>query len=211
MMRWDLVNELLAHARVADDAETSFLEIGVGDGECARRVRAKVKFGIDPAPHPRATRGCYDVLFVEESDAALPKLKKEPCFDVALVDGLHHAEQVLHDVRGALAVSRFVVMHDCNPKTELAQRVPRATKVWNGDCWKAMVALRMDPELTAFTIDADHGLGVVCARGTLPIDLVPSQLSRHGRVLTWETLEAYRAEWLGLITVDHWRSILVPT
>ncbi len=108
--------------------------------------------------------------------------------DVALVDGLHTYEQSLRDVQNCLKYLNpggVIVMHDCNPLNEamawrttttidevkaLARKgeVPGWNNVWNGDVWKAVLHLRKEhPELNTFTLDLDHGLGVVSKR---PVD-----------------------------------------
>jgi SAM-dependent methyltransferase len=195
LARWDVLNELL---------ETSdrgrFLEIGVQAGVCGSRIRAREKWGVDPEPRALA-RTKYARFFQCTSDEFFEDLPAKETFDVVFIDGLHHAEQTMRDAEHALkhlAPEGVIVLHDCNPQTELAQRVPRETGVWNGDCWKTLVRLRQRQDLQAFTIDADHGLGIVVrAPNPEPLREVPA-------VLTYATLERDRERLIGLVPPVGW-------
>lgn len=195
LQRWDVLNEFLAFTE-----ERRYLEIGVQSGHLARRVEAFMKTGVDPEPK-RGAEGKYDRFYRGPSDDFFVLLDADTRFDVVLVDGLHHADQVLRDVENALRHipdDGVIVLHDCNPQTELAQRVPRVTGVWNGDCWKAMVALRQRTDLDAFTIDADHGIGVVRKRpNPNPLQDVPERLD-------YPALVADRRRLLGLVSPLEW-------
>jgi len=201
LMRWDVLNEILDVTE-----QRRFLEIGVQAGACGARVSASPKWGVDPCPKGSAGNR-YRKLFRGTSDAFFESLDPAQRFDAVLVDGLHHADQVLRDVENALrhlAPGGFIVLHDCNPQSEIAQRVPRETGVWNGDCWKAMVRLRQRPDLDAFTVDSDHGIGVVRpARNPEPLTDVPSDLHyRH--------LEQNRERLVGLVPARRWRERVGP-
>lgn len=194
LFRWNIINELLTTTQ-----QQRFLEIGVQRGVCGGKVRAAVKTGVDPAPLGQAF-GKYAALHRKTSDAFFAELPASAEFDVVLVDGLHHADQVVRDVDNALrhlAPDGAIVLHDCNPLSEIAQRVPRETGVWNGDCWKAMVELRQRPDLDAFTIDTDHGVGIVRRRPN------PKPLPALGP-LTYEALERDRQGLLGLVAPGFW-------
>lgn len=195
-MRWDIVNALLEETK-----EKRFLEIGVQNGECAARVRAVQKWGVDPEPRQGARQRHHE-LFVETSDGFFAVLDPEKKFDVVFVDGLHHADQVLRDVDNALAHlsdDGWIVIHDCSPASELAQRVPRATGVWNGNVWKAMVELRQRPDLDSFTVDEDHGVGVVRRRPNR------DRLGPQRKGLTYADLDADRVRLLGLVDTKDWK------
>jgi SAM-dependent methyltransferase len=200
-MRWDVINALLDAAN-----GRKFLEIGVQAGVCGARVRADEKWGVDPEARAGASTG-YARFFASGSDEFFAQLPADELFDVVMVDGLHHADQVERDTLNALrhlAPGGAIVLHDCNPLTEIAQRVPRATGVWNGDCWKAMARLRARGDVDAFTINADHGVGVVRkARTVAPLTGLPE-------VLTWADLEADRARLVGLVEPARWLDRLGP-
>ena len=196
VMRWDVVNDIAAFG-----SEGRVLEIGVQRGVCGMHLRAREKWGVDPAPIGSVAKH-YARFFECTSDQFFARLVPERLFDVVFVDGLHHADQVLRDVENALAhlsPGGAVVLHDCNPQSELAQRIPRATGVWNGDCWKAVVALRQRAELDTFTIDTDQGVAVVTKRPNA--DGVHTSLPE---ALTYEVLERDRKNLLGLVHPSRW-------
>lgn len=197
LMRWDVLNEILSVTE-----QRRFLEIGVQSGVCGQRVHASEKCGVDPKPANGAPKK-YRHFHRGTSDSFFEKLDPSQQFDAVLVDGLHHADQVLTDVENALrhlSEDGFIVLHDCNPQSELVQRVPRQSGVWNGDCWKAMAALRSRPDLDAFTIDSDHGIGVVRRRRNAS----PLQCD-DPMGLTYEQLCENREQLLGLVPADRWQ------
>lgn len=203
VLRWDVISELLSTTK-----QRRYLEIGVQRGKCAAKVEAAQKWGVDPQPVGGAQR-YFHQLFRQTSDDFFARVSPRQRFDVILVDGLHHADQVLRDVDNALrhlADGGTIVMHDCNPQSELAQHVPRMVGVWNGDCWKAMVELRKRPDLVAFTIDSDHGVGVVRrGRNHDPLVGVPPMSD-----LTYGALERNRVRFVGLVPASRWEEHVEP-
>jgi hypothetical protein len=200
--RWDIINALLD-----ETIERRYLEIGVQAGRCGANVRASEKWGVDPAPRPGCERQ-YKQFFRITSDEFFERVRTAELFDVIFIDGLHEAEQVLRDADNALrhlSPGGFVVLHDCNPESEIAQRVPRETGVWNGDCWKAMVSLRQRADVEAFTVNTDHGVGIVQKKeNAAPLRDVPAEL-------TYAALEADRERLLGLVPTSAWRKRLGVT
>ena len=94
----------------------------------------------------------------------------EDFFDLIFVDGLHEAHQAFRDVQTALRFLRpggTIMMHDSNPlKKEWAQYPEPNPKgsIWNGDVWKAVVALRLDKGLEIVVGDFDHGVALIRRR-----------------------------------------------
>ena len=107
---------------------------------------------------------------------------------LAFIDGLHTYKQALADTLNTLQNATddvVIVLHDCNPldavaaypaqsidqaRAELKEN-PNWKNIWNGDVWKTVVDIRKNhPDLTAFVLDTDHGLGFVYRkkRGSLP-------------------------------------------
>ena len=201
LMRWDVINTLLGLP-----GGKRYLEIGVQAGGCGANIKAQERWGVDPEPAAGADR-YYHQFFRGTSDAFFNQLSPGQQFDVVFIDGLHHAEQVLRDAENALrrlAPGGAVVLHDCNPHTEIMQRVPRAQDEWTGDCWKALVALRQRSDVDAFVVNADYGIGVVRPKiGATPLRL-PSQ------ELTYEDLERDRKRLLGLVPIERWVERLGP-
>jgi hypothetical protein len=97
-------------------------------------------------------------------------------FDAVLVDGLHTADQAFRDVVHAadvLSPLGVIVMHDCNPQSapaaagtlDAAMAMDGYTGEWNGDVFQAIVRVRaLRPDLEAFVLDCDQGLGIVRPR-----------------------------------------------
>ncbi len=107
------------------------------------------------------------------------ELLSKNILDLTFIDGLHTYKQSLLDVVNTLKHlddNGVIVLHDCNPLDELAaypansiddarrdlQTHPNWKNIWNGDVWKTIVGIRKNhPELTAFVLNTDHGLGLV--------------------------------------------------
>lgn len=222
--RIDAVNVALA----ARGPHPTYLEVGVWEGDAFGSVSAARKFGVDIAfHHPglarrarvgparaalRLTRG--ELLFQMPSDrffAAHRRLLTRHPPDVALVDGLHTAEQAYRDVTNTvdrLAPGGLVIMHDCSPATEVAAwpdhaeaaRQPEFNGAWNGDVWKAVLRLRASRrDLRVVVLDADHGLGLV-SRGEpgRPAAVAEAEID----ALTWADLDANRSDLLDLRPPD---------
>lgn len=197
MTRWDVINGHLEKFK----EPTRFLEIGTKYGYGGIRAHATHKVGVDP--NPCGGTAFYDYISPLTSDAFFSDLGPMHEFHVVLIDGLHHADQVLRDVENSLKhlhPEGLIVVHDCNPQSEEAQRVPRPVgkNRWNGDVWKAIVTLRVSrPDLLVNTLDADEGLGIIRRATHENFDTfeVPNGL-------TWEGLVQNRGQWLGLMGVD---------
>jgi hypothetical protein len=115
-----------------------------------------------------------DAFFAENAN-----LLVENKIDLAFIDGLHTYEQSLKDTLNTLNhlnENGVIVLHDCNPLDELAAfpansiddarkelaQLPNWKNIWNGDVWKTIVYIRKNhPELSAFVLNTDHGLGFV--------------------------------------------------
>lgn len=165
----------------------SYLEVGVQNGICFNEVICERKVGVDPAPFSKAT-------VFQTSDDFFAENKEQ--FDIIFLDGLHTAEQVYKDILNAimaLAPRGTIVVHDCNPLSEEAQKVPRMQAVWNGDVWKTWVKLRTKrADLEMCVLDTDHGCGII-KRGAQELIIINDEL-------TYENLNNNRAEWLNLVT-----------
>lgn len=165
-----------------------YLEIGVSKGQAFQKISADIKFAVDPAfrltDHTRQvadSKARVTRYFEVTSDAFFEQetatLEQHP-IDVALIDGLHTWEQVVRDVENTLRYLRpdgVIFLHDCNPPFELAsrradswedfmaeQKGPLKIGLWNGDVWKAIVALRSTrPDLLVGVLKCDQGVGFV--------------------------------------------------
>lgn len=191
MNRTDIIQTLINKI----DAK-SYLEIGISAGDNWKKIKCDRKLSVDPEPLSKADRVLTSDEFFKEN---------EEKFDVIFIDGLHHADQVYRDIQNSLNVLNdggYIVCHDLNPQKKEHQVIPFTGGTWNGDCWKPFVSLRRDREdLEMFTIDTDHGCGII-RRGT------QEALALHPEIeLTYEDLDENRKEWLNLITPDQFRKM----
>jgi hypothetical protein len=180
MKKHDIINKYIRKYGYTD-----YLEIGVRHGITYNNIECDNKVGIDPNSN-------FDKMI--DSDSFFSSLDKK--FDIVFIDGLHTDEQLEKDILNSLdhlTENGTIVCHDCNPQSEISQRVPRETKHWNGSCWKAIVRLRRDrDDLEVFTINTDEGCAVI-RRGKQKTLSIKSDL-------TYQNLEKNRIEWLNLIT-----------
>ncbi|HVX16308.1 MAG TPA: class I SAM-dependent methyltransferase [Pirellulales bacterium] len=197
MNRIQFLNRLIEFYRYR-----TYLEVGVAGGDCFAAVQAAVKIGVDPDPLVREHNIPGGLLFCCTSDVFFAALNGRNFFDLVFIDGLHQHEQVYRDVVYALdnlGVGGTIVLHDCNPRNEAMQRVPRVQDEWTGDCWKAIVRLRASrPDLKVSVLDTDYGLGVVQRGRSQPL-----RLAKRWDELTWNDLMAQREELLGLTPLDQ--------
>ncbi len=202
--RIDILNELIRQR-----GYRRYLEIGVQYGHCFRAIRgATRKVAVDPSPLFKPSPS--EILHAMGSDDFFAA--NQETFDLIFVDGLHHADQVLRDVRNALsrlAPGGLVVMHDCNPSTEAAQIVPRQAKDWNGDVWRAFVRLRMDLPYRCFVLDTDHGVGIIDpSTPAKPLSLSGDPM--NAEQVSYQDFAKVRTAWLNLTHAEPLAERLKP-
>jgi hypothetical protein len=150
---------------------TSYLEIGVLEGETFANVLARRRYGVDPVPLfdavllPRGSR-----FAVMTSDDFFAKIRPSKRFDVAFIDGLHTVEQTYRDLINTFAhLRRGVVLIDDTVPSDEYSAIPdqdesyRAREAaglegrpWHGDVWRVVMILeRHHPELEWRTIIDD--------------------------------------------------------
>lgn len=195
MTRVDIINSLIQKFNFK-----SYLEIGIQNALCFNQIKCKNKIGVDPDPTSKATiHLTSDEFFAKNSKT----------FDIIMIDGLHEAHQVYKDIENSLKVLNkggIIVCHDMNPLSELAQRVPRETKVWNGDCWKALVVAHNRFAINRFTVDTDHGCAVIRYVGSATSIRMTPFIEIDN--LKYEDLEIDRKELLNLISVEEFKQWL---
>lgn len=188
MKRYDIINRF-----IEERGYTSYLEIGVQNGVNFNKIACKKKVGVDPDPESKATLKITSHEFFKYNTEM---------FDIIFIDGLHEWEQVLFDIDNAvhyLNHGGVVICHDMNPTTENMQMVPRVSKEWTGDCWKAWIVLRLNtPYLSMYVIDTDYGVGVI---------EWGNQNNLPEASMEYEDFDKNRKEWLNLITVDDFLNI----
>jgi Methyltransferase domain len=185
--RTEIINHLIKKTNYQ-----RYLEIGVGDGQNFNEVNASQKIGVDPD-------AAVKVQYPMTSDRFFASLPGETTYDIIFVDGLHEERQVLRDIHNSLrhlAAGGTILVHDCDPVSEVHQLPEKILLEWCGTTWKAWSRLRCNrPDLQMFVIDADWGIGVI-RRG--------NQTLFNGRVenFDWQFLAANRRRLLNLVPVE---------
>lgn len=189
MTRADIINTI---AELID--AKSYLEIGVNNGINFNSIKIPYKIGVDPDSKSKANTLMTSDEFFKANKGT---------FDVVFVDGLHEWRQCKKDIENSLEALNeggFIVCHDMKPLTKEAQIVPRIQKVWNGDVWRAWVALRMTrKDLEMFVVDTDHGCGII-RKGR-------QELLTIDTLISFDNLVANRYNWLNLKTIKDFRKL----
>lgn len=153
MTKEEIINKI-----IKDRGFTSYLEIGGDKFYCFSRIKCNRKVVVDPAnieKIPELVNKTSDEYFKDSEDK----------FDLIFIDGLHEHEQVERDIINSmqhLNKDGIIVLHDCLPQEEIHQRVPRETRRWNGDVWRAFVGFRKSyPEINSYCYADDFGVGII--------------------------------------------------
>lgn len=196
MTRTKLINFLIKRYKYK-----TYLEIGVNTpaqpGYNFESVKVDLRHGVDPN---------VDTTFKMTSDEFFNE-KINMKYDIIFIDGLHIFEQVYRDITNSLKwlnPNGTIVVHDCNPLTEITQRRERASNAWHGDVWKSILKLRMEnPDVSVYTVDTDEGCGII----------------RHGKqnlfktnnnnenIYSFDFLDKNRVAILNLISVKDFKKI----
>lgn len=188
MKRHDIIQTLINKINAKD-----YLEVGISNGETYKRINCENKVGVDPEPLAKAK-------YTLTSDEFFKQNKQT--FDVIFLDGLHHSEQLEKDINNSLKILNeggYIVCHDLNPIEESHQIRPYVTGLWNGDVWKTFTNFRSKrSDLRMFTIDTDHGCGIITegTQETIGVD-------KKG--LTFHNFDVHRKEWLNLISTEEFQ------
>lgn len=197
MTRTEIINAL-----IDKHGYTDYLEIGVNTpsqpGYNWVGVEVKNKIGVDPnVDHESVYKMTSDKFF----EKITPQMN-----DIVFVDGLHIFEQAYRDIINSLkwlSPNGTIVVHDCNPVTEITQRRERASDAWHGDVWKAIVKLRMEEiGLTIHTVDTDEGCAIIRRGSQILLPVSPNE-----DPYDYLFLERRRVEALNLISVEEFKRI----
>ena len=149
--RWDMLNYII---KLYD--YKSYLEIGAAAGYNFHQINCPYKVCVDPEKKfPELTHNITSDQFFENNHEK---------FDLIFIDGLHVSYQVYKDIENSLKVLNYkgtIMMHDCLPMTFEEQTPERTTWNWTGDVWRAFAYFRQMEDLFMFTVDTDHGLGII--------------------------------------------------
>ena len=148
LFRWDLIQYIINKYNFK-----SYLEIGCDKDQSFSKIKIKNKVGVDPISGG-TIRSTSNEFF----------LKNKLNFDIIFIDGLHHYNQVLTDIKKSIEIvndNGFILVHDCLPKSLAQQAVPRYRGYWNGDVWKSIVQLRTKDNLDIITCQIDFGIAII--------------------------------------------------
>jgi len=203
MYRDDIINLFIEKYRF-----TKYLEIGVFQGECIKKIKCDTKDGVDPGAEDIVAD---EVNFNMTSNEFFKQINlKNKKYDIIFIDGLHHTEQVDLDIRNSLLHSEedgVIILHDCNPPDINHALVPRTQSAWNGDVYKSILKFQIDLiDHSYFTIDTDWGCGVILKNKKL-WDVKSKEFYING-INEWEFFEIHRKELLNLITPTEFLELL---
>jgi hypothetical protein len=178
MMRWDHINNM-----IREGEHKSYLEIGYQNGVCFDQIKCEEKYSVDPNGK---------AMFTGTSDEFFAHCPKKRAFEVVFIDGLHHAEQVEKDIVNSInkVGAEIVVLHDVNPDSFDTQLVPRQTKIWHGDVWRAFVGFRLKyPDAITFCDPDDCGVGIIFVTQKVEPGFITD--------LSWEEFQENKETYLG--------------
>lgn len=211
MLRTDIINHLINRYKYQN-----YLEIGVQNPQQNfNHIVAMRKVGVDPSVHAGAT-------FTLTSDDYFYMLDKgmsgTVIYDIVFVDGLHVAEQAYKDIFNAyryLSPNGTIVVHDCSPPDEDAQKVPMVKTEWTGNVWKAWLKFRADDQfdhqLNMMVVDTDYGVGVIRKSPFNPLpDTIPHTMIEKIRrfELSYQEFDENRKDLLNLVSPDEFMETL---
>jgi hypothetical protein len=172
----------------------TYLEIGCAKNHNYSQIICEDKLGVDPVMGG-TYRGTSDDFFKD------PNFKGKN-FDFIFIDGLHHEEQLLKDIKNSikrLTPQGVILLHDMLPTNEAMQKVPREVRDWTGDVWKGFIKFR-NANTTIFScvIDTDFGLGFIrpSKKNTHTIKKIPVKF------ITYDNFVINKKEWMNILEVD---------
>ncbi len=204
MLRTDIINHLINEFDL-----NIYLEIGLDNPEGNfNNVKCQFKHSVDPFFESDHVKN-YD-MSPDKFSKAMEKLTFRMIsdeffnttsmkYDLIFVDGLHTERQAGKDIINALKhlnPGGFVVVHDCLPESEGAQKVPRTQSEWNGDVWKCI------PELGKQFVDYAT---VDCNYGCCVIPYTPDHWTLHyleKSTYTWKDFKERRDELMHVVSPE---------
>lgn len=198
MTRHEIINKI-----IESKGYNNYLEIGVRDGECFKKIKCGTKTGVDPNPITS------DTTHKMTSDEFFTELSKDEKFDIIFIDGLHLEEQVDKDIENSLKFlsdGGTIVLHDCSPPTsyhalEYPIFTPATNGNWNGTVYKSIIKVRLyRKDLVLETVDTDWGVGILKRGESQTINAFPDE------AMTWDWFSDNRKEVLNLISPEEFIS-----
>jgi hypothetical protein len=196
MTRTELINGL-----IQKNNYKTYLEIGVNTpsqpGYNWVGVNIPVKHGVDPN---------VDTTYKMISDEFFEKHVTQK-YDIVFVDGLHLHEQAYKDIINSLNNlndNGVIVVHDCNPTTEITQLRERISDAWHGDVWKAILQLRLENEnVEIYTVNTDEGCAII-KKGKQTLLSYSNE-----NIYEYSFFDKNRETILNLISVDKFKKIFL--
>lgn len=143
---------------IQENNYTDYLELGYHDGENFNKIECENKISVDI--NGKADFNDGDLAFFEQN---------ENTFDCVFIDSLHeceHVRKVISESLKCLSEDGVIILHDTIPHSKEMQEVPRNTKEWTGNVYKAVVGFRMKyPNIKLETYRSDYGLSVLYPNG----------------------------------------------
>jgi hypothetical protein len=172
-----------------------YLEVGVDNCFTFKQIKIDYKIGVDP------NVSSNNIFKKDSDDFFKDNIEK---FDIILIDGLHHSDQVYKDIINSLNCLNdygIIICHDMLPYEEQMQIVPYSGGSWTGDCWKAFVNLRNSrDDLEMFTIDTDHGLAII-KKGSQNITNIDEEIN-------YKNFVKNKKEWMNIHSItDFYKRI----
>jgi hypothetical protein len=138
-----------------------YLEIGVRRGRSLALARGSA-VGVDPAPEVTTPLPVGAAVYPETSDYFFDHSAQSALpggVDLAFIDGMHLAENVLRDIMGVERHARpsaLLAVDDIFPNHPLQAERCRCTRAWCGDVWKIVGCLaRYRPDLLLLRLDVE--------------------------------------------------------
>jgi SAM-dependent methyltransferase len=150
-----------------------YLEIGVRRGRSLVLARGSA-VGVDSAPEVTTPLPVSTAVYPETSDHFFEHSAESALgrgVDLAFIDGMHRAENVLRDIMGVERHARpsaLLAIDDIFPNHPLQAERCRRTRVWCGDVWKIVGCLaQYRPDLLLLRLDVEPA-GLLLVAGFEP-------------------------------------------
>lgn len=182
----------------------SYLEIGTNNGKNFNEIAVAHKVGVDPDLTSLATVHITSDEFFKDNlikgelttkSGTWADIQPIERFDIIFIDGLHHSDQVKRDIENSckcLTENGVIVIHDCNPSEEKYTHVPRTSKIWNGDVYKAVCSIKGH----IYTLDMDFGCCILKKHWFL--GFIENDLCKD-----WDSFNKNRMVLLSLVSVEE--------
>lgn len=212
MKRYQLINALI---KTYD--YKSYLEIGLNNpSENYIKINCLNKESIDPY-FDEEDLICADIrneyIYDEINRNLTYRMTSDEFFeqntnkyDIIFIDGLHTKEQVSKDIVNSLKILNKggkIVVHDCLPRTEESQLVPRVSGEWYGDVWRSIPEF-INQGLNIYTVDTDCGCAVIEYYENVEEIKVPSEFK-----FNWDNFITFRESLMNTITTSTFTGLLI--